>query len=158
MTRSPDPRLFRLSTAEYIAASAVFGWGLWLLYWGADGGSISSLAFDYLRSNVESWGLGPAWRVIGVLGMAVGLFYAVAIKINGAGMMWTPIVRGTACVATVVFFANLSYSINQVQPSSTGVFSYAFISGLYAALFVANLDRFAMSLVLIWERLRGLDT
>lgn len=157
MVRSPDPHFVRLATIEYFAAAAVFGWGLWLLVWGSDS-AISSAAFAYLRASVEGWGLGPAWRVLGLLGMASGVLYGVAIKINGAGMMWTPIVRGTTCVGAAIFYVNLVYSIMQVQPSSTGVYSYATISVFYACLFVANLDRFAVSLVLIWERLRGLDT
>lgn len=157
VTRSPDPHFVRLATIEYFAAAAVFGWGLWLLVWGSDS-AISSAAFAYLRASVEGWGFGPAWRVLGLLGMASGVLYAIAVKINGAGMMWTPIVRGTTCVGAVIFYANLVYSIMQVQPSSTGVYSYATISVFYACLFVANLDRFAVSLVLIWERLRGLDT
>lgn len=151
------PKMIRLSSVEYFAAALIFGWGLWVLAWGPNA-AISAAAFDILRASVEHWGLGPPWRTLGLSSMFVGAIYGLAITINGHGMMWTPIARGSSCVAAVVFLVNLSVTIMQQQPSSTGVLIYMGIAIGYAILFILNLDRFAMSLELIWGRIRGLDT
>lgn len=111
-----------------------------------------------LRKSAAGWGLGPPWRSLGLSGIAVGTIYAIAIQINGRGMMWTPIARGTSCIAAVVFLMNLSVTIMHQQPSSTGVYIYMAMAVGYSLLFILNLDRFAISLELIWERIRGVDT
>lgn len=150
-------KTIRLSTVEYYAAGFIFGFGLWVLSWGPDG-SVSALAFSSLRASIESIGFGPPFRVLGLLGVSSGALYALGIKINGRGLMWTPIVRGMSCVLAVVFLVNLSLAISQIQPSSTGVYVYMSLAVGYTSLFIANLERFAQSLELIWGRLRGVDT
>lgn len=148
------PRTITIASADYLAALYIFGLSLWILSWGPDQ-ALSASTFDTLRHNTVSWGLGPPWRPVGIAGMVVSLSYAAAININGRGMYWTPIVRGMACLLAVLFLSNLSLSIAATQPSSTGVFSYMFAALAYSMLFILNLGRFAQSLELIWERVRG---
>ncbi|MEJ6397049.1 hypothetical protein [Yoonia sp. 208BN28-4] len=146
-------RVVPLSVIEYFAAAFIACFGLWVLLWGPDA-ALSAHAFDELTQSAARFG--PAWRVIGGGGLLVGAVYGLAIKINGRGAAWTPIVRGVSCVFAVAFLMNLVVSIAQQQPSSTGVYSYGFLTVAYAGLFVANLNRFAHALELIWGRIRGL--
>lgn len=163
----PPIRMIKTSSLEYTGALFLIVFGIWVLSWGPDG-AISSAAFDTLRASFAKWDFGKPFRVAGLLAVFVGLFYVVAININGRGMMWTPIVRGTACVFAVSFFLNVSFNIYSSQHSSTGVITYAALSYAYAALFVLNLDRFVLALEIIWgeashslkaawRRVRGLD-
>jgi len=152
---SYQPRTVDLSTIEYFAAAFIFGWGFWILSWGP-GEAVSAAAFDFFRNWILLMDIGPPWRVIGITGMIAGLLYAVAICINGRGMYWTPIVRGTSCILAVIFLVNLSASVFQIQPSSTAVYTYGSLSVIYFSIFMANLRRLAHSLELIWERFYGM--
>lgn len=153
---SSNGRYIKLSTVEYCAAAAVIGFGLWVLFWGPDA-SLSAAAFAELRSNVNALGLGKPYRTVGLSAIIIGALYAVAIKINGDGMYWTPIVRGGACVLVVIFLANLSWSIDKIQQSSTGVFVYGILAAAFFGLFLANLDRIAHALILIGRHIRGIN-
>lgn len=150
-------RMISLAVIEYFAAAGIALWGLWVLYWGT-GGAISSAAFDDLRASVEGWGIGPAWRVMGLGGILLGFIYASGVAVNGRGMYWTPLARGGSCLTAVVFLAHLSVSIYNGQESSTGVFTYAFIGVVYVAIFLSNLDRIAQSALMIGRKLRGICT
>ena len=153
----PTSRMVSLAWIEYFAACGIFSWGFWTYSWGPDE-ALSAAAFDGLRASVTSWGLGPAWVVLGLAGMILGAAYACAVKVNGHGMYWTPLVRGASCISAVVFLAHLAISIVGNQPSSTGVFTYSFIAIVYFAIFLANLDRIATSSRLIWRHFRGVDS
>ena len=137
-----------LSTIEYCAAGAMFGWGLWILLWGP-GAALSAPAFDILRQSVAPF---PAYRIYGGGAAIVGTLYAVAVTINGSAMYWTPAARVISCLVAVLFLANLTVAIFAAQPSSTGVYTYGTLAILYFALLCANLNRLAVSIDMIWSR------
>ncbi|WP_146592313.1 hypothetical protein [Puniceibacterium confluentis] len=147
---SSNKAFVHLSTIEYAAAGGIFGWGLWILAWGP-GAALSAPAFDALRAMAQPW---PPFRVYGAGSVLIGALYTVAIAINGRGMYWTPAVRLLCCLFAILFLANLTAAIALVQPSSTGVYTYGALTVLYTALLCANLNRFSLSVHMIWGRIR----
>lgn len=141
----------RTYTLEYQAALFTAGWGLWLLIGGEQ--TIDALAFEQLRS---SWGAVfpsvPVHVSVGGFSLITAICYAAAIKINGAGLVWTPFVRMVACALNAAFFASIAASIAQIDQWSTGVFTYLVISLYFSWLFFRNVPRAEQSISIMWER------
>jgi len=143
-----------LTKIDYLASTYFTGFGLWILAWG-EGGAISAKAFEHVRDNIHATGLGAPYAVVGLACVFLGLFYAIAVRINGHGMYWTPIARGGACVTISIFMLHFSASIAATQGSSSGVFTYFAAGVVYFSIFIAHLPRISRALILIWERLSG---
>lgn len=141
----------RIARLEYQAAALTLAWGCWLLL--GNDTSLDAHAFDYLRASWEAnFPSVPARVSIGFFSVLIGLLYAAAIKINGQGMAWTPLVRVACCSLNAAFFASVSWSVAVVDPWSTGVLTYAFLSMYFAWLFRLNIPRAEHALEIIWER------
>lgn len=139
------------STLENRGAIFTVVWGLWLFL--GNSTSLDATAFAYLR-EVWTWGDIEARYTLSVTAMLVGVSYMASIKINGAAMAWTPIVRLMCAGFNVAFFATIAYSISRVDFFSPGVITYAIISFGFYSLFRENIPRSLTSFSLIWSRLK----
>ena len=141
----------RISRLEYQAAAFTLLWGVWLLI--GNDTSLDAVAFDYLRGSWErNFPSVPARVSIGFFSVLIGLLYAAAIKINGAGMTWTPLVRVVCCSLNAAFFASVAWSVGVADLWSTGVLTYTFLSMYFAWLFRLNIPRAELALQIIWGR------
>lgn len=143
----------RLSTIEFFAAFGVFLWGMYVFLFGPDA-SLSAPAFVHMRSHAAMFDLG-AHVFYGLGAVFVASAYAVAIKVNGQNLYWTPPIRWATCLLTGAFFVQISTAVWQQQPSSTGVVTYGLIGFYFLALSAAHIPRVGHSAALIWERLNG---
>lgn len=141
----------RNSTLEYQAAAFTIAWGVWLLI--GNDTSLDAVAFNYLRQTWESaFPSVPARISIGFSSVLIGLMYAGAVFINGAGMSWTPLVRVGCCASNAAFFASFAWSIAVADPWSTGVLTYSVLSIYFTWLFRLNLPRAEHAVEILWGR------
>lgn len=139
----------RIARLEYQAAGFTLLWGCWLL--AGNETSLDAMAFDYLRGSWESaFPSVPARVSIGFFSVVIGLAYAAAIKINGAGRAWTPLVRVGCCSFNAAFFASVAWSVARADFWSTGVLTYTVLSVYFVWLFRLNLPRAEHAVEVIW--------
>jgi hypothetical protein len=136
----------RLASVEYFAAALTAVWGMWLMALPNVAAETGVYAVFIDKFAWLSFGALTDNQTLGLIGLLVGIFYAVAIRINGKGITWTPFMRGFGALSGTFFFSYMWRGAFSHSPYSAGVPTFFFLSIGFFTLFYLNLGR-------VWEAL-----
>lgn len=151
MQRMPKPPSItvRLSFIEYMAAFVLLLWGVWLI----NLPDPYATKYPYAELSERIGGMFGSETLsipsIGIYGVSIAIFYAIAIFINGRGLYWTPFIRGLGALSGALFFSYLSMGAQLADIYSAGFPTFGAISGCFFILFYLNLER-------IWDAFRAI--
>lgn len=144
-----------VATVEYCMAVFTFAWGMWAIQFPE---SLNNPAYDVLRQRFALLAFRPFQPadMVGVMGVLAGIFYTVAIFINGRGVIWTPFVRGLGAIFGMFYFGYIAYGFQSgSSPYSTAILPYTAISSIYFILFYLNLYRVSEAISAIKREIKG---
>ena len=109
--------------------------------------SMTSIGFTVALDLMPEW----AW---GAIYVAVGIVHNLALHVNGRAA-WTPFARVAALLLNSQVFFALALKIAEVNPWSTGVFTYGFFAFGFCgvAIFTAAYD--CGREIKIWRKRNG---